>query len=698
MGSPSPATPLVAIDALSLDTEATSLDARVARIVQVGAVGISAGRIDRSVLLDQLIDPGVPIPAASTDVHGIGDGDVAGQPRFSAIAKPLSALLDNRLLVGHSIAYDLALLASEHRLAGLPWSSPRALDVRALARLAAPALADHSLDRLCEWLSVVNARRHSALGDAVATAEVFIKLVPLLRAKGIRTLAEAEQACLRQAESDARMSGGLMSIEAAADQSLPALARLDVFAFRHRVRDVMTAPAAIVDGAMTVGEAMGELLKRGYSSVFVDVAPDVVGIVTERDLLRTVHAHGGPGFALALREIAKVPLQTVEESDHVYRAIGRMERLGFRHLGVRDARGRIVGALTPRNLLRNRASSAIAIGDATASAQDAGQLAVAWAGTPAMASALLTEGVEARTVASVISAEICAITRRAAALTEAEMAAAGLGPPPCPYAVLVLGSAGRGESLLAADQDNAIIFESGEPGSENDKWFERLGIGMTQKLDQAGIVFCKGGVMASTPEWRHSRDGWNAMVSSWVRRQKPQDLLNVDIFFDAVAVHGDRELGERLLAQASELAARTPDFLMMLTELTRRWQPPLKMLGGFALVDGRVDLKLGGLLPIFTGARLLSLRHRIAERSTVARLRGLAPLGIATSETIEGVLDAHELIMRAILMQQLDDVRKGTPLSPKIDPARLTKSETRELKAAVQAVKTIVELVSEGRL
>ncbi len=86
------------------------------------------------------------------------------------------------------------MLRREYELARRPWRLPRTLDVRDLAEVAQPTLAQYSLERLCEWLSIEIEGRHTALGDAVATARIFTALVPLLRKRGIRTLAEAEAA------------------------------------------------------------------------------------------------------------------------------------------------------------------------------------------------------------------------------------------------------------------------------------------------------------------------------------------------------------------------------------------------------------------------------------------------------------------------------------------------------------------------
>jgi DNA polymerase-3 subunit epsilon/CBS domain-containing protein len=473
--------------------------------------------------------------------------------------------------------------------------------------------------------------------------------------------------------------------------------KLDTFAYRHRVSDVMSAPAAVVAHDVCLDEAVGLMIELNLSSVFVRLEDGSHGIVTERDALRVHHEHAGEAGTKRVGSIAKAPLLGVEESDFVFRAIGRMERLGIRHLAVRRG-SEVVGALTPRNLLRNRATQSIVIGDAIAGAETASELASCWAETPRMARALLAETVSARLIANVLSADICGLTQRAAELAEHAMRTAGRGAAPAAYCVLVLGSAGRGESLLAADQDNAIVFEAGEPGGDADRWFAEMAGHMNEILDQAGIPLCKGGVMARNDAWRRSRHGWDELVTSWVRRQKPEDLLNVDIFFDAVAVHGNGQMADDLLARAGERARHSPDFLMMLTELARQWRAPFTLLGGFQKVNGRVDCKKSGLMPIFTGARVLALRHGVAARSTQERLKGVQERGAASPDAIARILEAQEVLMRHVLQQQIIDGARGVKLSPNVDVDRLGKEERRELKDALQAVREIVDLVSEGRL
>jgi len=697
MAGASSSTPLVALDGVVLDTETTGLDARSARIVQIGAVRVAGTKVLTEPRFERLLNPGQPIPKATTAVHGIGDADVKGAPAFASIADELEAFVGNSIIIGHAVAYDLQVLEREYRRAGRTWRPPRALDVRALAQAAAPTLAHYTLDQLCEWLGIEVKGRHSAIGDAELTARVFAALVPLLREQNVRTLAEAEAACRRLAEAEARAAGGFAAAGASVEETI-APARVESFAYRHRVGDVMSAPAMFAPAEATVRELLALLLEKKVSSVFVSAGGET-GIVTERDALREIAAQGERGLDTRLHAIMRKPLQTVLESAFVYRAIARMQRLGIRHLGVRNLRGEIVGAVTPRNLLQSRAMSALVLGDEVDEAEDSTVLGRAWARLPAVARSLMAEDVDARSITAIISSEIRILTRRAAQLAERRLEAEGRGRPPVPYAVLVLGSAGRGESLLAADQDNAIVYERGAEGGPEDRYYEALGTHMCAILDEVGVPFCKGGVMAKNRAWRMSREDWRATIDGWVRRQRPQDLLNVDIFYDGVPVHGEGALGEELWNYAYERGHGARDFMVALTEVARDRGSPFTLFGNFRLDESRrIDLKKLGLLPIFGAARVLSIRHGVRARSTPERLRGVAAKGVGSAAEIEAVVAAHGTIIGAMLGQQLADSEAGIPLSSRVAVDRLDGPQKKALREALRHVDTAIDLVSEGRL
>ena len=103
-------------------------------------------------------------------------------------------------------------------------------------------------------------------------------------------------------------------------------------------------------------------------------------------------------------------------------------------------------------------------------------------------------------------------------------------------------------------------------------------------------------------------------------------------------------------------------------------------------------------MPLFTAARVLSIRHDVRTRSTVDRLQGIAAKGIATPEKVQWILDAHRVILGAVIGQQLVDTEAGVPLSPRVDLRRLDKAEKARLKDALKAVVEALDLISEGRL
>jgi CBS domain-containing protein len=469
------------------------------------------------------------------------------------------------------------------------------------------------------------------------------------------------------------------------------LERIDSFPYRHRVADVMRAPAIAAPPAMTLAEGARRMNDAGVSSLVVTADGRPVGIVTERDLLRRVAERGGDALALSLSAIMSSPVAAVAPDAFVYVALARMARLGLRHLAVVDHDGRLVGVLTAGALLRQRAGRGLALADEVQLAADPAAMAAVMRQLPTLARGLLAEGTAAREVAAVISAVVRDITARCAELAEAALAAEGQGPPPAAYACLVLGSAGRGESLLVPDQDNAVVHD----GAADAPWFAAFGKRLADLLDASGVPYCKGKVMASEPLWRHSLAGWQDLIDRWVRAPKPEDLLNVDIFFDFVPVHGDRALAGRLRAHATRAAAQAPAFLRLLAEAMKGMHPPFGLFGGLRTSGGRVDLKKGGLLPLVTGARLMALKCASPATATPARLGAARAAGALNPEDAVGLGEGHELLLGLVLDQQIVDIAAGVPPSTRVELARLARPLRRRLTEVLRQVDAIEMNVRE---
>ena len=693
--------PLASVPAVVLDTETTGLDVETVRIVEIGAVRLESCAPGPAAEFSGLVDPGLPIPATATAIHGIADADVAGAPPFPERIAGFTAWAGAAAAVGYSIGFDLAVLKAEHERHGLAWRPPRALDVGHLVELVAPALPERSLETAAAWLGVEVADRHRALGDARAAAEIYRAVVPKLRDKGIVTLAQAERAVRGlSARMTEESQAGWHDMARSGDGSrIAEYARIDSFPYRHRVGDLMKGPPLSADNDRPVSAALAAMMEMKVSSLFLppDTAGGASGIVTERDVLRAIDRAGPAALEAPVGGLGQRPLVTIHRDEFVYRAIALMSGGGFRHLGVVDEGGALCGALSARDLLRQRAGDAVFLSDSIESAQTRFELGRVWSQLTTVARALVFEDVDARNIASMISRELRALTARACELAQAEMAEAGRGDPPAAYALLVLGSGGRGESLLAMDQDNALIYADDAP-DDADGWFERLGRRTADILDETGVVYCPGGIMAANAAWRKPLGVWRETVRSWIERSRAEDLLNCDIFFDAQAVLGATDMADGLRAEALELARNAPAFHKFLALKAGKFDSPIGMFGRFRTEGGRVDLKIGGIMPIFSAARVIALKHGIEARTTPKRLRAARQLETAPDGTVDNLVEAHRILLNLILEQQLRDIDHGVAHSNRVDPSELTGFEKQEMRWALEQAHLVADLLGTPAL
>jgi signal-transduction protein with cAMP-binding, CBS, and nucleotidyltransferase domain len=269
------------------------------------------------------------------------------------------------------------------------------------------------------------------------------------------------------------------------------------------------------------------------------------------------------------------------------------------------------------------------------------------------------------------------------------MRAANGAEPPAPWCLLVLGSAGRGESLLAADQDNALIHGWHE---DDHPWFQDFGERVARMLNAAGIPFCRGGVMASQPKFRHNLAGWQASLQLWFEQPEPEAILNADIFYDFAPVVGEVAMAAQLRSFAMR-ARRARLFLNLMAEQIGEKSGALGWFGRFKTREGRVDLKIGGLFPIVAGGRVLALRLGSTAASSRDRWRAAHAAGIINEEDLVRLLDAHEMILGLILDQQLADLARAVPASSQVEVRRLMELEQDRLKEALHQVEQIQLIV-----
>ncbi|MDO5289196.1 MAG: exonuclease domain-containing protein [Pseudomonadota bacterium] len=187
--------PLAALIYTVFDTETTGLNPSLGdEVIQIGATRIVNGRLLRHESWEQLICPSRPISAANSAIHGITNEHVRGQPRMAEVLPAFHAFARGTVLVAHNAAFDMKFLQLQEAATGLVFDQP-VLDTLLLATVALPQQASHRLDALVQRFGIaLQGQRHTALADALATAQVLLCLIPLLQAQGIHTLGQARAA------------------------------------------------------------------------------------------------------------------------------------------------------------------------------------------------------------------------------------------------------------------------------------------------------------------------------------------------------------------------------------------------------------------------------------------------------------------------------------------------------------------------
>ncbi|OYX27320.1 MAG: DNA polymerase III subunit epsilon [Rhodobacterales bacterium 32-66-7] len=171
------------------DTETTGLNPRQGdEIVQLAAVRIVNGRRVEGEVFDTLVNPGRKIPALSTEVHGITDAMVADAPPVAEVVRRFHKFAEGAVLIAHNAPFDMEFLRRVEGRLGLTFDMP-VLDTVLLSAVVFGQHEVHSLDALTHRLGITipEEARHTALGDTLATADAFLKLLPMLAGRDLAT-------------------------------------------------------------------------------------------------------------------------------------------------------------------------------------------------------------------------------------------------------------------------------------------------------------------------------------------------------------------------------------------------------------------------------------------------------------------------------------------------------------------------------
>jgi signal-transduction protein with cAMP-binding, CBS, and nucleotidyltransferase domain len=265
------------------------------------------------------------------------------------------------------------------------------------------------------------------------------------------------------------------------------------------------------------------------------------------------------------------------------------------------------------------------------------------------------------------------------------MAEAGWGEPPVSFAVLVMGSAGRAESLLRPDQDNGFILADHLDSEHEsiDRFFVELAQRFTRGLEQAGFPLCEGNVMATNPLWRKPLAQWQTQMTGWMRARGNQEIMFTDIFFDFRAISGPPELAAVLRRHVTAAARDNLPFLAQISWLQHDRASSVDLFGQLIATDGPdadgLDLKLRGSKPLVEIVRLLALKNGVEATGTPARLAALVEAGVLAEEDAGRLSEDVAFLLELLLRHQIERISARRASENCVEPESLGRPERERL-------------------
>ena len=462
--------------------------------------------------------------------------------------------------------------------------------------------------------------------------------------------------------------------------------------FTKKISDYMSDDYLYLNSNISIAEAIKKLQQQKKSVILVKKENKLFGIITEQDIVRKVTFLSEPNKKIS--EVMTTPVIFVYEDDLLFHAVGKMRKNNLRHLPVINMTSQVVGIIHANKALYAELGNVTnQIDQMTFDEYDSSSLVKIKKQQIDIADRLLDENTSSLDICYLLSFLNNVIFRRSIRIAERNVNAKNIIEHIPDYTVLVMGSGGRMESFLSPDQDNGIIYEQSEKEDPKkvDLYFEELAKHFTKSLDDAGIPFCKGNLMATNPMWRKSLPEWKNQVQSWVENLSEQNLIYVDMLYDFRSVFGKPELADELRAFIFDKLINKK-VLKFLFKNEENRQAGLTFFNNFILEKkdpenkGLLDLKGAGTLPLVETVRIYSIKNRVNRANTLARIEELNQLKVFDDHERDFIESGHRFLTYILLKNQVSLAKQGLPIKNFINPKNLLLREKELLKIYLKKI------------
>ncbi|PFG56235.1 CBS domain-containing protein [Vibrio sp. ES.051] len=442
--------------------------------------------------------------------------------------------------------------------------------------------------------------------------------------------------------------------------------------------------ASIQEAAILMAEEniTSLLIVRPAEELTEEDDEQLLGILTDRDLCIRVLAQG-IDTNVPVSEVMSYDVVSLDYNAYVFEAMLTMLRYNVHHLPILKDK-KPIGIIGMTDIVRYESQNSLLLVSSIFQQTSVDDLKLVSEQVKDCFVRMVNEDANAHMIGRAMSVIGSSFKQRLAELAEQEF-----GPAPIPYCLVAMGSMARDEQLIVTDQDNALILDNSYDAEKHGEYFEKFAKFVCDGLAACGYAYCTGGIMATNPEWRKTRAEWEECFGNWIDNPTPERLLNSNIFFDLLGVHGRVKWAEQLSSFIVRRAKRNNRFLACMAYNAIRRTPPLGFFKDFVMEkDGRhrnsINLKRRGTAPLADLIRVHSLAIGSRSQNSFDRLDDINDAGILPKGRGMDLRDAMELIYMVRIRHQAIDIENGDEPDNNIEPENMSEFERRNLKAAFQ--------------
>jgi CBS domain-containing protein len=443
------------------------------------------------------------------------------------------------------------------------------------------------------------------------------------------------------------------------------------------VTSVVRSKPLFCDPETPVQEAAKLMIAEKRSAIIVR-GPDgkgIQGIVTDVDLRNKVVV-GHVSRHAPVTEIMSSPVHTIGAEVLAPEASIAMMSSGVNHMPVLDGDGDVVGILSASSLMTLESRSPFALRREIMAARTEQDVVKAAADIPQLFLDVMTAHMDAPSVTRVLTVLHDTLTARFL-----ELAVERLGEPPVPFAWLAFGSAARSELTVASDQDNGLAFEDTDDPRAPD-YFRDLACAVNAGLESCGLPADPHGVLARNAQWRMSLSKWRAVFEDCLDGKDLDRLARASVAFDYRQIAGELYV-DKVLTDVLRQVPEHRGFLSGLVKLGTKVRPPLGFRGK---LEGSIDIKKNGLVPIQNLARYYAFASGITVASTLERLIAVRDVQGEDVESERVLREAFVAMQHLQLRHHANRMRNGRPVDNIIETWTLPPLTRASLQEALREV------------